>query len=125
MKLPRWTKGILFGLSFCGLFVAGVLMEVSLRAAKTESIPVDSSLAPDVTITASRMPDFLWVGTAWWIDYESPVPFDLDIGSGIISSVPAGTHKIYSNHDHSNLAKYGLRFSREFPETIVAQQKKP
>jgi len=124
MKTSRWTKRILFAVAFCGLFVAGVFVEVSLRAAKTESIPVDSKLAPDVTITASRMPDFLWAGTAWWIDYESPVPFDLDIGSGS-SLVPAGTHKIYSNHDHSNLDKYGLSLSRDFPMTIVAQQTKP
>jgi len=24
-----------------------------------------------IEITASRMPDFLWLGTAWRIDYES------------------------------------------------------
>ncbi len=125
MKVSRWTKGILVGFVFCGLFVAGVFVETSIRAAKTESIPVDSTLAPDVTITASRMPYFLWVGTAWWIDYDSPVPFDLDIGSGSMSQVPAGTHTIYSNHDHSNLDEYGLSLSRDFPETIVAQQTKP
>ena len=125
MRGSRWTKGILLVLVFCGLFVAGVFVEMSLRAAKTESIPVDSMLAPDVTITASRMPDFLWIGTAWWINYESPVPFDLDIGSGSSFSVPAGTHTIYSNHDHSNLDDYGLSLSRDFPDAIVAQQTKP
>ena len=125
MTGTRWTKGILVALVFCCLFVAGVFLEMSLRSAKTESIPVDSTLAPDVTITASRMPDFLWVGTAWWIDYESPVPFDLKIGSGSASKVPAGTHKIYSNHDHSNLDGYGLSLPKDFPETIVAQQTKP
>lgn len=125
MRGSRWTKGILLVLIFFGLFVAGVFVEMSLRVAKRESIPVDNTLSPDVTITASRMPDFLWVGTAWWINYESPVPFELDFGSGSSSAVPAGTHNIYSNHDHSNLDDYGLSLSRDFPDTIFVRQTKP
>ena len=125
MKISRWPKRILTALAFCGLFVASAFVEMVLRAAKTESIPVDSTLAPDVTITAARMPDFLWLGTAWWINYQSPVSFDLDIGGGRAAQVPAGTHKIYSNHDHSNLDEYGLSLSTDFPKTIVAQQTKP
>ncbi len=46
MNRSRWQKGILVALVFCGLFAASVFVETSLRAAKTESIPVDSTLAP-------------------------------------------------------------------------------
>lgn len=118
-------KGILVTLLLLVLFVAGVFLEVALRSAKIESISVDSTLAPDVTISASRMPDFLWVGTSWWIEYESPVSFDLDLGSVSSSQLPAGKHRIYSNHDYSNLEEYGLRLSQEVPERIVVRQRKP
>ena len=124
-KTSQYAKGLIAVLLVCWLFVAGIFLEESLRAAKTVSIPVDSSQVPEVMITASRKPDFLWVGTEWWIDYESPVPFDLDIGSGRPSKVPAGTHKIFSNHDYSNLGHYGLSLSKDFPEAIVVQQSVP
>jgi hypothetical protein len=117
----RYIKQILL---YCGVFIAGVFLEVSLRAAYEVSIPVDSSELPAVTISASRKPDFLWLGTAWWIDYESSVPFDLDIGTGNAVQVPAGKHRIFSNHDYSNLDKYGLKSAVEIPETIVARPTK-
>ena len=65
MKGSKWSKKILAMLLICGLPIGGVLVETSFRVAQTVSIPVDTSLAPDITISASRMPDFLWAGTAW------------------------------------------------------------
>jgi hypothetical protein len=122
---PRFARGIIVAALLCGVFVAGVFLEEILRAANAVSIPVDSSEILEVTISASRKPDFLWLGTAWWVDYDSPVPFDLDIGSGSSAQVPAGTHKIFSNHDYSNLDQYGMKFSEDFPGGIVARPTKP
>jgi len=120
----QYRKLIIITVVLCGVFVASVLLEEFLRATQAVSIPIDSSEVPEVTITASRKPDFLWLGTAWRINYESPVPFDLDLGNGSASEVPAGKHKIFANHDYSNLDQYGLKLSKDFPESIVVQSAK-
>lgn len=124
MRASRWKKRILAVGVICGLFVAGIFVEVSLRTAQKRPIPVDNTFAPDVIINASQMPGFLWTGTQWWINYESPVSFVIYLGWDS-SLVPAGTHRIYSSHDNNNLNKYGLIYMGITPARIVVRQTQP
>jgi hypothetical protein len=98
------------------------MIEGGLRSAMALPIPIDRSLAPDVNIRAIRKPDFLWLGTAWWIEYESPVAFELQIGPENSSRVPAGRHRIVSNHDYRNLKSFGLAFIEDGPDVVVARK---
>jgi len=118
LKKMNSRKWILKTLLMMGLFVFGVLLEAGIRTIQKEPIAVDVRNASEVDIKAFHKPDFLWAGTAWWIECESSVSFYLDIGSGEETLIPEGKHRIFSNHDMNNLSDYGLSAAGKFPKTI-------
>lgn len=125
MRETKIAKEISGCVVLSALFFSAVFLEVYLRVRETESIPIDASEVPGTTVTSSRRPDFLWAGTAWWIDTESPVPFELEIDSSK-AEIPKGTHTIFSNHDYNNLREYGLEeFRGDFPEKVTVRPTGP
>lgn len=101
------------------LFVLACLAECGIRAIFREEIPVVRSSESDVVLSAYHQPDFLWMGTAWWISYETDLPFSIDLGDGNSVVLPAGKHSIFSNHDFSNTRDYGIKFKGDYPDTIA------
>ncbi|MFK5924890.1 MAG: hypothetical protein QM496_22145 [Verrucomicrobiota bacterium] len=121
-KLGSILRGVWYALLLGVVFVAGVIFDEYLRSRYTVSIPVDTSNITGVKVAASRKPDFLWLGTAWWIDTDSPVAFELEIDSSIVAKVPAGAHKIFYNHDYNNLSEFDFRFDGDHPSLVSAQR---
>lgn len=103
-----------------GFLFAVALADEGIRSIQRETMPVNGLPLPNIKVTAMRKPDFLWAGTAWWIDIETDTPLiiQLDDWQG---KVPAGRHKIFSNHDSTNTGEFGkARFWREPKEIKVS-----
>ncbi len=115
------VKPLIIIVIFCILFLAATFIEVSLRARGKESILVENFAIPHAKVTAERMPDFLWVGTEWWINIDSPIPLELELDSIATAIIPSGVHNISMDHDYNNLSDYGLNFRGDFPSKIIVR----
>ena len=52
------------------------------------------------------MPDFLFLGTAWWLDINTDRPVILEINNLYQCSFPAGITRLHYNHDTTNISEY-------------------
>ncbi len=111
---------VLTALLAAGLFITAAFGETWLRQTHTTALPINGLPIDGVKASATHTPDFLWQGDAWWIEIETdkPLLLRLDNWSG---HIPAGSHKVYSNHDHTNTGQYGGQQSWGLPETVIVQ----
>jgi hypothetical protein len=108
---------------FCFLvFFGGVVAELMFRARSRVAIPVTTTGAPAAQVSAYAQPDFLWMGTMWWISIDTDVQVDVVLDGIWTAKVPAGSHRIYSNHDDDNTARYGPVTRSIVPKTITVQE---
>lgn len=108
---PGWWKSLLWLPAAGVLFTVAVVFETYIRSSQKEPIPIQRFGAVELRIEAGRMPDFLGAGSSWWIQYESDVSFCVEFDAGSPARLPAGIHRIFYNHDSSNLDQQGLNFS--------------
>ena len=101
--------------------VVFVIGEQWLRTFTRVNIPISISTETKVEAKAFKQSDFLWSGTAWWIDLNTTQEIELIINSEWSGKVPKGQHKIYYNHDHSNTDKYSQFYSK-VPKTITIKE---
>jgi len=99
------------------LFVFAIFVESSIRSRYGGHMSIDGLPVNNARVTGTWTPDFFWVGKAWTIEVQSDEDLELSL-DGRVYVIPQGSHKIYSNHDHTNTGQFG---SQEFwgnPERI-------
>ena len=69
------------------------------------------------------VPDFLWLGKAWWVDVSSDTPITLDFDRRWTANTPVGKHQIRHSHDGNNTTDYSKARWWEAP-TIVTVSKR-
>ena len=118
LNIRKLAKTAGHGICCVIAFLALVLGEAYLRTFFAERIPVE--IAPGVRATASAgsRPDFLWIGESWHIQVKSDQAVELEVDGRIRIRLPSGNATIYSNHDSSNAADYGIRDLRGPPSRV-------
>lgn len=94
------------------IFLGPILGEAFIRSMSRETQTIHLKQIPEAKVTLTTMPDFLWMGTSWWIETNSASPLILNLEPHQSAIIPKGSHTIHCNHDNSNLSNYGFEFNR-------------
>ena len=88
------------------LFIVAVVSESAIRVLQQQNLTFEIENSENLVVTGVSMPDFLFSGTAWWLDINTDRPVILEINNLYQCSFPAGTTRLHYNHDTTNISEY-------------------
>ena len=88
------------------LFIVAVVSESAIRVLQQQNLTFEIDNSENLVVTGVSMPDFLFSGTAWWLDINTYRPVILVINNLYQCSFPAGTTRLHYNHDTTNISEY-------------------
>ena len=88
------------------LFIVAVVSESAIRVQQQQNLTFEIDNSENLVVTGVSMPDFLFSGTAWWLDINTDRPVILEINNLYQCSFPAGTTRLHYNHDTTNISEY-------------------
>ena len=88
------------------LFIVAVVSESAIRVLQQQNLTFEIENSENLVVTGVSMPDFLFSGTAWWLDINTDRPVILEINNLYQCSFPAGITRIHYNHDTTNISEY-------------------
>ena len=88
------------------LFIVAVVSESAIRVQQQQNLTFEIENSENLVVTGVSMPDFLFSGTAWWLDINTDRPVILEINNLYQCSFPAGTTRLHYNHDTTNISEY-------------------
>ena len=88
------------------LFIVAVVSESAIRVLQQQNLTFEIENSENLVVTGVSMPDFLFSGTAWWLDINTDRPVILEINNLYLCSFPAGTTRLHYNHDTTNISEY-------------------
>ena len=88
------------------LFIVAVVSESAIRVLQQQNLTFEIENSENLVVTGVSMPDFLFSGTAWWLDINTDRPVILEINNLYQCSFPAGITRLHYNHDTTNISEY-------------------
>jgi len=88
------------------LFIVAVVSESAIRVLQQQNLTFEIENSENLLVTGVSMPDFLFSGTAWWLDINTDRPVILEINNLYQCSFPAGITRLHYNHDTTNISEY-------------------
>ena len=88
------------------LFIVAVVSESAIRVLQQQNLTFEIDNSENLVVTGVSMPDFLFSGTAWWLDINTDRPVILEINNLYQCSFPAGITRLHYNHDTTNISEY-------------------
>jgi hypothetical protein len=88
------------------LFIVAVVSESAIRVLQQQNLTFEIDNSENLVVTGVSMPDFLFSGTAWWLDINTDRPVILEINNLYQCSFPAGITRLHYNHDTTNVSEY-------------------
>lgn len=88
------------------LFIVAVVSESAIRVLQQQNLTFEIENSENLLVTGVSMPDFLFLGTAWWLDINTDRPVILEINNLYQCSFPAGITRLHYNHDTTNISEY-------------------
>ena len=88
------------------LFIVAVVSESAIRVQQQQNLTFEIENSENLVVTGVSMPDFLFSGTAWWLDINTDRPVILEINNLYQCSFPAGITRLHYNHDTTNISEY-------------------
>ena len=88
------------------LFIVAVVSESAIRVLQQQNLTFEIENSENLVVTGVSMPDFLFSGTAWWLDINTDRPVILEINNLYQCSFPAGITRLHYNHDTTNISEF-------------------
>lgn len=88
------------------LFIVAVVSESAIRVLQQQNLTFEIENSENLVVTGVSMPDFLFSGTAWWLDINTDRPVIQEINNLYQCSFPAGITRLHYNHDTTNISEY-------------------
>ena len=88
------------------LFIVAVVSESAIRVQQQQNLTFEIENSENLVVTGVSMPDFLFSGTAWWLDINTDRPVILEINNLYQCSFPAGITRLHYNHDTTNISEF-------------------
>ena len=88
------------------LFIVAVVSESAIRVLQQQNLTFEIDNSENLVVTGVSMPDFLFSGTAWWLDINTDRPVILEINNLYQCSFPAGITRLHYNHDTTNISEF-------------------
>ena len=118
--MKRFLKAVAVAILIFITAISAMLIEHRIRAGQRSSLEISGLPIEGATVKGNHIPDFGWVGRAWWIDIDTEKPLLLRIDDWV-GQIPPGSHKIFSNHDATNRADYGEGKILGLPKSILVE----